>query len=54
VKTASAFYPAVEHVAGVRPGDAGHIYIKSSSEDRKEARETAEHPAGEERGLLGQ
>jgi len=26
---------------GVRPGDAGNVYIKPSSEDRTEARETA-------------
>jgi len=35
------FYPAEEHLAGVRPGDAGHVYIKPSSEDQTEARETA-------------
>jgi len=40
VKNARSFYPAEEHVAGVRPGDAGHVYIKPSSEDRTEARET--------------
>jgi len=26
---------------GVRPGDPGHVYIKPSSDDRTEARETA-------------
>jgi len=26
---------------GVRPGNGGHVYIKPSSEDRTEARETA-------------
>jgi len=41
VKNARSFYPAEEHVARVRPGDAGHVYIKPSSEDRTEVRETA-------------
>jgi len=41
VKNARSFYPAEEHVAGVRLGDAGHVYIKPSSEDRTEVRETA-------------
>jgi len=34
VKNARSLYPAEEHVAGVHPGDAGHVYIKPSSEDR--------------------
>jgi len=41
VKNARSFYPAEEHVEEVRPGDARHVYIKPSSEDRTEARETA-------------
>jgi len=41
VKNARSFYPEEEHVAGVRPGDTEHVYIKPSSEDRTEARETA-------------
>jgi len=41
MKNARSFYPAEEHVAGVRPGEAGHVYIKPSSEDCTEAREMA-------------
>jgi len=41
MKNTRAFYPAEEHVAGVRLSDAGHVYIKPSSEGRTEARETA-------------
>jgi len=41
VKKIISFYLAEEHGAGVRPGDSGHVYIKPSSKDRTEARETA-------------
>ena len=41
MKNARSVYPAEQDVAGVRPGDARHLYIKPSSEDRIEARETA-------------
>jgi len=51
VKNARDFYPAEEHVAGVRPGDAGDVYIKPSSEDRTEARETVYHRAGAREGF---
>jgi len=47
VKNARSFYPAEEHVARVRPGDAGHVYIKPSSEDHTEARETAWPPVSQ-------
>ena len=52
MKKARWFSPPEEHVAGVRPGDAGYVYIKPSTDDRTEARETALHRAGEERGLV--
>jgi len=41
MKKDKSFYPAEEHVAGVRLGDARHVYIKPSSEDRTEPHETA-------------
>jgi len=41
MKNARYFYPAEAHMARVRPGDAGHVYIKPSWEDPPEARETA-------------
>jgi len=36
MKNARSFYPAEEHVAGVRPGDPGHVYIKRKIVQRLE------------------